>query len=264
MVNAMADIRRDLLEEQFSDAALLLLMDDYAEAEGSALWDVYLESDAEIPENLDRACQEKIQIHYKETEKSALLRRTVYRAAKIAAVFAVCIFLSVQLVMSVEAFRIPVLNYVIRNHPHAIGYFFRQESAENRQGMKDLLNQMRSIPPEGYELVKEYSTDHDAELDHNSILSVFFRNSSGNSVALTTYPASGTIMHDTKDAQVQETTINGLDATYLLHKDGTQTMLWMDPNQSRMYEVNASEMDETSFLRYVYQMAAIFQGIDLS
>lgn len=81
----MADLHKELLEEQFSDIALLLLMDEYAEAEGKNLLSLYEETMVQMPPELDKACQMRIQKHYKETEKNALLRRTACRAGKIAA-----------------------------------------------------------------------------------------------------------------------------------------------------------------------------------
>ena len=49
----MDDIRRKVLEERFSDAALLLLMDEYAQADGAELLKSYEKNGLQMPEAVD-------------------------------------------------------------------------------------------------------------------------------------------------------------------------------------------------------------------
>lgn len=259
MVKPMADTRRELLEEQFSDAALLLLMDNYAEAEGSELWEAYLESGAGIPERLDRACQEQIQKHYKETEKSALLRRTVYRAAKIAAVFAVCIFLSIQLVMSVEALRVPFLNMCLDVRRHFSSLTFQAEETAPQSPSDDSIN-LPIYVPDGFRLsVKHHNYDDFDLIYEDSGLFLAYTDSQDHILTIQTIPAAGTITIDTEGAETSEFLLNGMDAIHIRQEeDGMLRTIWIDPERQRLYDVSCDGLSEEEFSQYVFELSGMF------
>ena len=101
----MADLHKKQLEDQLGDAMLSYLMDEYAEAAGSQLLSGFEESGQVIPDILNHSCLDMIRAHNRASEKSALLRRTVFRAAKTAAVLVIIFSLSANFIMSVEALR---------------------------------------------------------------------------------------------------------------------------------------------------------------
>ena len=110
----MSELHKPLPEEQIQDASLLILMDEYAQADGQKLLTNFKASGMTMPVSLDRVCQLQFDQYRRKSEKSTLLRNTVYRVAKIAAVLVLVCSLSANLILSVEAIRVPCLNFFIR------------------------------------------------------------------------------------------------------------------------------------------------------
>ena len=110
---------REKLMERYDDAAFALMMDEYAEAEGGALLaEFQAAAEAgdlpEIPEETDQACRNAIRKEYARRERKVRLRRFRQRAARVAvAVFAVIGIMS-TMIMSVEAWREPILNFIMQ------------------------------------------------------------------------------------------------------------------------------------------------------
>lgn len=114
----MNDQRRERLEDAWDETALELLMDDYAEIAGSELYDEYC-SDLEtgnvedLPAELDESCQEMIHASFtaeSKAKKNSLNTALshVYKAAMVVlAIFGA----TTILVVSVDALRVPVLNF---------------------------------------------------------------------------------------------------------------------------------------------------------
>ena len=114
----MNDQRRERLEDAWDETALELLMDDYAEIAGSELYDEYC-SDLEIgnvedlPAELDESCQEMIHASFTAESKAKknplnTALSYVYKAAMVVlAIFGA----TTVLVVSVDALRVPVLNF---------------------------------------------------------------------------------------------------------------------------------------------------------
>lgn len=253
----MDDIRRKVLEERFSDAALLLLMDEYAQADGAWLLETYEQDRLQMPEAVDNACQMRFQKVYKETEKRALLRRTVYRAAKIAAVFAIFLFLSVNLVMSVEALRVPILNYCIKlqNTISRIDFSRTPDSMDNESDLAFMLDL-----PDGYHFNRQsHNHEDNSRLYPDSILSLLYNNDDDQLLMISTTPAAGMLNFDTADAECIEMELVGMHAVYVKKADGTLRMIWVDPVRERFFDIYAEEMIEEDFLLFAEKTAAILK-----
>ena len=98
------------METQFADATITLLLDQYAETDGLRLLQEYQSAPQKMPDTLDSLCQNTIQKAY----KSTLIRSTLKRAASAAACILIALTMTSQLIMHVEAFRIPVLNFLLK------------------------------------------------------------------------------------------------------------------------------------------------------
>ena len=116
----MNDQRRERLEDAWDETALELLMDDYAEIAGSELYDEYC-SDLEIgnvedlPAELDESCQEMIHASFtaESKAKNNLLNTALSHVYKAAMVVLAIFGATTVLVVSVDALRVPVLNFFL-------------------------------------------------------------------------------------------------------------------------------------------------------
>ena len=134
---------REKLMERYDDAAFALMMDEYAEAEGEAiLAEFRAAAEAgelpEMPEELDKACRNTIRREYARRERRVRLRQLRRAAARVAvAVFAVIGILS-TLVMSVEAWRVPLWKLIGENYGSVQDFNFGDMNKEEGETPKQL------------------------------------------------------------------------------------------------------------------------------
>lgn len=252
----MADLHKEQLEEQLGDAFLALLMEEYAEVGGRSLTDAYQSSGVTMPEALDAACQAEFQKAYQKAKKGTLLRCTVNRAAKIAAVFFLVLSLSVNLILSVEAIRVPLLNFYLDTKRHFSSLSF------NPSEDADPDSQEVSLPvsvPKGYRIIKKSHNYEDfASLRNDSILFLAYQNEDGHILMINTYPAAGNVSLDTEDALVTEFELNGMNALSIQSDDGMLRTLWIDPERQRTYDISCTGLAEEDFNLYVYELSGRF------
>lgn len=260
----MADLHKELLEEQFSDTALLLLMDEYADADGKNLLSLYEEAMVQMPPELDKSCQMQIQKLYEKTEKSALLRRMVYRAGKIAAAILIIFSLSANLILSVEAIRVPLLNLCIKTQKYFSSITFPSEQDDDSDSDEDVVSLPISVP-KGFTLLHK---DHN-HADYNyiyedSILFLAYQNEEGHYYMFHTLPAQGSLSIDTEGAESVEFLLNGMQAIQIRQEsDHTLRTIWVDPERQRLFDVSSNGMREEDFKQHVLELSARMMAPEL-
>lgn len=257
----MTDPHTELLEEQLGDAFLALLMDEYAEAHGETL---LRQSDLEMPEDLQKKCISQIQMLYKKTEKSALLHRTVYRAAKTAAIIAVSLVLSVNLILSVEALRVPILNFCIKTQKSFSSLTFSSQQDDRSDSDKDVVDLPISVP-KGYSIMhKQHNHDDYAYIYEDSILFLAYQNPEGSYFMFQTLPAEGSLSIDTENAEAAEFLLNGMQAIQIRQEaDHTLRTIWVDPNRQRLFDVSSNGMTEEDFKQHILDLSAMLMAPEL-
>lgn len=258
----MADIKK---EEHFADAALLLLLDEYAEQEGAALLAEYAENRQEMPDALDQACQARIRKQYQDMEKGALLRRTASRAAKAAVIALVCLFLSANLVLSVEALRVPFLNFCFETQRYFSSLtIWNDEDAQASSPDADTVSLPISAPT-GYSIsIKQHNHDDYSKIYSDSFLFLGYTNGDGHVLMIQTYPAAGTLSIDTEDAVYTQFLLNGMQAIHInKSSDGTLRTLWVDANRERIFDVSSDGLEEEEFSQYVFELSGMFMAPQL-
>ena len=257
----MTDPHKERLEEQLGDAFLALLMDEYAEAHGETL---LRQADLEMPEDLQKKCFSQIQMLYKKTEKSALLRRTVYRAAKTAAIIAVSLVLSVNLILSVEALRVPILNFCIKTQKSFSSLTFSSQQDDRSDSDKDVVELPISVP-KGYSILKkQHNHDDYAYIYEDSILFLAYQNPEGSYFMFQTLPAEGSLSIDTENAEAAEFLLNGMQAIQIRQEaDHTLRTIWVDPNRQRLFDVSSNGMTEEDFKQHILDLSAMLMAPEL-
>ena len=242
----MSELHKPLPEEQIQDASLLILMDEYAQADGQKLLTNFKASGMTMPVSLDRVCQLQFDQYRRKSEKSTLLRNTVYRVAKIAAVLVLVCSLSANLILSVEAIRVPCLNFFIR-----ITDYFTEISFSDEQSTYDS-DVLPFSPPDGYTvIVQKHNYDDFSKIRPDSILFYGFRKDDGSMLSIESLPAEGSISLDTEDSETVSFYMNGMKAIHIIKSNGEQSIVWFDASHKRIYNAFCSNMDKDEFLTYL-------------
>lgn len=246
----MSELHKPLPEEQLQDASLLILMDEYAQADGQKLLLNFETTGITMPDSLDKVCQLQIEQYRRKSEKSTLLRNTVYRVVKVAAAFMIVCSLSANLILSVEAIRVPCLNFFIR-----ITDYFTEINFSGKQSSHDS-DILPFSPPDGYTLiVQKHNYDDFSKIRPDSILFYGFQKDDGSMLSIDSLPAVGSISLDTEDSESVSFYMNGMKAIHIMKSNGEQTIVWFDESHNRIYNVFCSNMDKDEFMTYLMTLS---------
>lgn len=246
------DNRRDHLEKEFADAGLALLMDWSAESDGESLWEEFSSDEPRMPQDLDIRCRNLIQ----KARRNMCFHRIGKSIGKMAASFVLVLFLAVSLITSVEALRVPVLNFFLKHSPRATSIIFQQNSSTKKQNqLEELLSILKSFVPEGYtlELEKVYRDEYANPPVVTSVF-LFFQDTDEHLIYIETSPAEGVRNVDTENATVSQITLAGMEAM-LIEKSSEIRVIWLNKTQNLLYSVTANSMEKSDFMEYVTTLA---------
>lgn len=172
-----------------------------------------------------------------------------------AALFTLLLFLTVSLVTSMEALRVPVLNFLLRHSPRATAILFQQTPTQKETQLEELLGILKHSVPEGYQLEVEHIY-RDEFFNPPVITSVFlaFQNADEELLMIHVAPAEGTWNVDTEGASVTQMTLEGQKAI-LIEKAPEMRVLWINDIQGLVFDISASSMDKSEFMDYVTILA---------
>lgn len=248
----MNDEYRKQLIEQYEDAALALLMDEYAETDGERLQRDFEAAEQagavpDVPDALDRKCRQLIQNSFNKQKRNAQLRKLSRSAVKAAAFLMILLGLATTMVLSVDALRTPVLRFFLRHEEQYTSITFSEPTA-SLTPEEQILEKIRSAPiPEGYALTKQ-------EINNGIIMLSFCENALGKEIWIEAFPASGVLNVDSEDAEYTETTINGYQAFYI-EKDG-YCITWCDDNLQTVFTLRANGLSKDDF----WKLASALSG----
>lgn len=248
----MNDKHREKLLEEYEEITMELLMDDYAEAEGEALWKEFQAAEEngevpDIPDDLDQKCRNTIRSATAKINRRAHFAhglRTLSRAA----VFVLVLFgVSTALVLSVDALRIPVLNFFLRSSERYTVIALDEENQSIQEESDNIRNRIEYLIPGDYNLVLEEASEHGS-------LQLAYQGSHDEIIVLIVTPASGQLIMDTESADVKRMKVNEQDALFV-DKNGLH-IVWMNPEDSLSYDFFANALDSELFWKIVYALAS--------
>ena len=245
----MNEQKKQKLLEQYDDAAFALLMDEYAEEEGARLMAEFEAAQAagqvpEMPRELDEQCRRMIRRDRAKKRSKQAARSFRKVAVKAAVAVLVFIGLMTTVVMSVDAFRIPVFNFIIEHFDEYSSITFT-DSTQPQTQTHNPAELFASILPDDYTLISSSITEN--------ITMVVYQNSVGNMAQLYVTPAGGEIKIDTEDAIYSEIVIAEYKAI-LLEEEGYQVM-WEVPEDKQLFTVQADGLSKDAVLGICYQLA---------
>lgn len=246
----MNDERRQRLLDQYEDAALRLLMDEYGEVEGERLLREFEEAEKRgevenIPEELDQKCKQIIHRSFATKRRRDRFLLASKALGKVAVFALLLTGFCMTVVLSVEAFRIPVLNYLIKHDVRFSTLLFLGE--EENKDMDPLENiDVEDCVPEDYILV--YRKD-----DPDGASTYIFSNDNQSLITINMAPSVGMFNYDAEDAQQEPTKVNDYDAI-LISGEGYRVM-WLNPESNYVFDVTADGLLESEFWKVVYRLA---------
>ena len=244
----MNEQKKQKLLEQYDDAAFALLMDEYAETEGARLMAEFEAAQAagqvpEMPAELDEQCRRMIRRDRAKKRGKQAARRFGKTAVKAAVAVLVFIGLMTTVVMSVDALRMPVLNYIVDYYERYISITTGESSNatnhENETFSEDLCALLDEFLPDDY-FLDDYSVD--AELTY-----VLFRNSNGDTVSYSIYSAGWELNIDIENAEYSEIVLAGYPAI-LIQKHGYQLFWTDDLGTTHCFRASALTEEEVNVL----------------
>ena len=235
---------REKLLERYDDAAFALMMDECAENEGAAfLAEFQAAAQAgdlpELPEDIDRACRDTIKREYAGRERKVRFKQFRRAAAKVAVAVFAAIGILGTLVMSVEAWRIPIMNFLLEDH----GIYSLFLPVETTYAPEDMDDPLEYILPEEY--VKAYDDVYNDAGGYERFIGYLAGDDSVR-ISATIYMEGGEYNIDTEDAVVSTVKIKGQNC-YFIEKDGCH-MIWVDNESKYFFSFYASAFDKEQFM----------------
>lgn len=236
---------REELIEQYEDAAFVLLMSEYAEQEGNRLLREFEEAKAkgevpEVPAALDAKCRKLIRQAYENKHRENKVKEFLRAAGRVAAMLFIALGVCTTLVFSVEALRLPVINFLIEQHERYTSIDFDKE-------MTDASTQDTKLPasseaslldafiPNGYKLYN-YTVRDDGSV------SVIYRSENGGSIFFSTTVLAGNLNFDSEEANTKRIMIAGFEGLQI-EKDSVLKITWFDTEKSMAYQLRADVLN---------------------
>lgn len=247
----MNDQRRRKIEDALAEASLELLMDDYTEQSGEILWQEF-QSDADcvMPGDLDKACQDLIHTSFSKSVQesrgnsiSARLKQLAPQACKAAMIAFAMVGAMATLTLSVEAIRVPVLNFFLtqENRYTIISSEYIPKEQTTACSFEDIL----SLIPSEYNII--YKKDC-----NNGNYLIRYENPQGYLISIRTEPARNQLYADTEDAEQEDVEINGFPAL-LIKKNGLEVII-EQANAGLRIDFYAEKLDESTFWKIALQL----------
>lgn len=180
--------------EKLEDAAVSVFMEQYAKALDTGI-DKKIDECAEdvFPPELEKRCRALIQQEYAK-ERSRKRRKSALRVLRSAAVVAVALLsLCSVLFMTVEAFRLPVMNFFVQKTDR----YWQISGQENANEIPDVFNPedpLRSVLPDDFVLTSLIGSWE------NGYLNAEYVNQNNAGIILIISPVAGNTQVDTEDA----------------------------------------------------------------
>lgn len=241
----MIDNNREELMEQYEDAAFALLMSDYAEQEGARLLQEFENLQPEMPAALDVRCSDLIHRTYEKQRRKDRMKRTLQTLTRTVTVLLLIIGVCSALIFSVEAIRVPLINFFFEYQDGFMG--ISGDGDSDREAFAP--SSLESFMPEGYVCCRSTSYDK----DHTEI----YQNAEGSTIVFSFHSLDGEINIDIEDATVEEIILAGYSGQ--LVKNGTsQKLIWYDEEHLLVYIVTASDLNTSTLWKLAEQIAQLY------
>lgn len=237
--------------EKIEEAAVSVFMDQYAAALDAGIDKKMADcADMEFPPELDRRCRALIQQEYKK-QRSKKYRKAALRVLRSVAVVAIALLsLCSLLFMTVEAFRIPVINFFAEKHEGHLE--LRGTAAEN-----EIPETFNPDDPLAGILSDAYTLSSISNNWEMGTVAASYHNSDGSDVFFSIAPAGSTTLVDDEDAATYHFRLMDHDA-YLLSEGENIRLIWLDANAEQVFTLCGSKIPEETVLSLAEMIVLMF------
>lgn len=248
----MSENKKLELLDQYDDVTFALLMDEYAEEEGARLRKEFEEAQAagevsDTSDSLDEKCLQMIHRDFAKKRGKDNVRKIIRMTSKVAVAVMVFFGVLTSTVMTVDALRIPVLNFIVTHFDVSSKINFGTDISNKEHDPNNTIDDYLSVLlPSTYTCLSYENTDgliyslYKTEDDHVAILDM--------------EEATGDYFFDSEEADSISMSIDVFDALFI-SKDSRLQMIWFDPEQQILYHFTATEFGETEFIEICKELA---------
>ena len=246
----MNEQKKQKLLEQYDDAAFALLMDEYAEEEGARLMAEFEAAQAagqvpEMPQELDKQCRRMIRRDSAQKRRRQTAHRFGKTAVKAAVAVLVFIGLMTTVVMSVDALRVPVLNFIV----------------EQYDGFSSFDNGDKYQPTPSADPLAVLLPDEYVQIFHNvssqGYIASAYATPEGATFELMSFAYDSSGVFDTANSTYSTIFLTSVEA-HLFEGNDLQ-VLWTSLDGSTIYHVKATDMDKEVFIQICCDLVSNFE-----
>ena len=227
--------------DRYIDASVALFMEYYCASMSEDLRQKIEQmqaSDAAFPETLDARCKRTIRKECAARKRRQFLKSAV-KGLRYAAIFAVVLItLSSVLFLSVEAIRVPIINYYITLHSDHLEISQPQDPPLESPEPINWYDPLNRLLPSGFVLtkVRNYA-------DNNAV-ALYKDNANNRFVLFTVSPLYAVINVDTENAQeIRDIRLNGHDCIFI-QKNDKISIVWIDEEGERVFIFHTQGLNE--------------------
>lgn len=247
----MNEQKKQKLLEQYDDAAFALLMDEYAEEEGARLMAEFEAAQAagqvpQMPAELDEQCRRMIRRDRAKKRRIRAARSFRKVAVKAAAAVLVFIGLMTTVVLSVDALRVPVLNFILTKYEEYSSIEINNHQDITIPETNPFL--LGGLLPDDFYLVNQHN---DGDLVYSS-----YKNSNGNTVQFLISPADGVHNIDTEGAETDAIDLGSYEAL-MIEKNGYR-IVWYDDSIGILYDIRTNGIEKDEFISICSSLAQCY------
>lgn len=198
----------------------------------------------EMPEELDAKCRDLIDEAFGSARRRAGLKRIGAAAAKAAMVVLILLGLSAVTVLSVDAFRVPVLNFLIDESGKYGTVVIDGNTSQLASDPDSVAEWFEAAIPVGY--------TRDSRYIFSSQESITYSNDEGHFLCLLIEYGENDTNVDTEDLEFVPVEF-GEYAAVFWEKNGYHLM-WLDSEDQIIYQLWASHLTETEFWLLAYAL----------
>lgn len=235
--------------EKIEEAAVSVFMDQYAAALDASI-DIKMEEckDMEFPKELDKRCHALIQQEYAK-QKNKARKKMVLRVCRSAAVVAIALLsLCSVLFITVEAFRLPVINFFVEK----TNQYWQLSGQPDTDAIPELFNPknpLADIIPDDF-ILSSLSGSWES-----GCLGAEYCNSENSTISFTVVPSTNNAQIDSENAFTGSYKVLGHDAIKSVENDIVR-ITWLDEKVSKIFTICAVNISVEMVESYAESVAA--------
>ena len=241
--------------DRYVDASVALFMEYYSVAISESIQDELAKTNEEnlvFPEELDKRCQALIKKEYRKQRYKHYLTG-ISKGLRYVATFSIFLLsITSVLFMTVEAFRIPIINYYIEQNNGHWEISSDTPTTPYIDNTLDLKDPLVNLIPDDYQLIVQ---DGDSFSEMNAI----YENSNGKRFCFSSVSGDNWIAVDSENAQIsQQHKLCGFDAITVV-KDGVVSLTWINSDLNIVFTMIADDMSEAEVIAIGEQLIALIR-----